>query len=112
MSKVSVVPFLRVADAEASARWYARLGFEIEWRHRFEPGLPLFVAIRRESARIFLSEHTGDAPPRGLLYVYREDVDAVAAEFGGRVERASYGLREVEVVDPDGNRLRVGWPEP
>ncbi len=45
-------PFLRVADARASTEWYARLGFGIDFDHRFEPGLPLFVsrAPRRGSA--------------------------------------------------------------
>src|SRR5439155_5118658 len=40
-----VVPFLRVRDAEASAAWYARLGFEVEWTHRFDENLPLFVSV-------------------------------------------------------------------
>ncbi len=110
MTGSSVVPFLRVADGEASARWYTRLGFAVEWRHRFEPGFPLFVSMNRGAARIFLSEHTGDAVPNGLVYVYVEDADAVASEFGVEAETAPYGLREVELRDPDGNRLRVGSP--
>ncbi len=105
-----VVPFLRVADAEASAEWYARLGFSIEWRTRAQPHLPLFVAISKGDARIFLSEHTGDAHPDGLLYLYVDDVDAVAAAFGTAAELAYYGMREIEVTDPDGNRLRIGTP--
>ncbi len=105
-----VAPFLRVADAEASAEWYARLGFKIDWRTRAEPHLPLFVAISNGEAQIFLSEHTGDAHPDGLLYLVVEDVDAVAAEFGAQVELAYYGMRELELVDPDGNRLRIGTP--
>ena len=104
----SVVPLLRVADAETSAEWYAQLGFEIEWRHRFEPGLPLFVAISHDGARIFLSEHTGDATPDTLLYLYVDDVDAVAAGFGVNPVDAPYGMREIELRDPDGNRLRLG----
>ena len=56
-----VAPFLRVADAEATATWYARLGFEIDWRHRFAPGLPLFVAVRNGEGLIFVFEHRGDA---------------------------------------------------
>ena len=108
----TVVPFLRVADAEASAEWYARLGFGIEWRHRLEPGLPLFIAISNGAARIFLSEHTGDARPDTLLYVYVDDVDTVAAEFGAKVELAPYDVREAEIRDPDGNRLRIGTPVP
>jgi catechol 2,3-dioxygenase-like lactoylglutathione lyase family enzyme len=106
----SVVPFLRVADAEASAEWYARLGFEIEWRHRFEPGFPLFIALSSGEARIFLSEHNGDARPDTLLYLYVDDVEAVAAEFGADVELAPYDVRETEIRDPDGNRLRIGTP--
>lgn len=105
-----VVPFLRVADAEASAEWYARLGFEIEWRTRAEPHLPLFVAISNGDGQIFLSEHTGDAHPDTLLYLYVDDVDAIAVEFGAQAELAYYGMREIELVDPDGNRIRIGTP--
>ncbi len=105
-----IVPFFRVRDAEASAAWYARLGFEVEWRHRFAPGLPLFLAVRRDGARLFLSEHAGDAPPGSLAYVYVDDVDGLAASLGLEPADAEYGLREVEAVDPDGNRLRFGAP--
>jgi len=105
-----VVPFLRVADAEASADWYARLGFTIDWRHRFAPHLPLFVSMSNGEGQLFLSEHTGDARPDTLLYLYVEDVDDVAAAFGGEVQTAEYGMRELEIVDPDGNRLRIGSP--
>jgi catechol 2,3-dioxygenase-like lactoylglutathione lyase family enzyme len=106
----SVVPFLRVVDAEASAAWYARLGFREEWRTRAEPHLPLFVSVTNGTGRIFLSEHTGDAHPDTLLYLYVDDVDAVAADFGTTAELTYYGLREIELTDPDGNRLRIGTP--
>ena len=103
-----VAPFIRVADAELSAEWYARLGFSVEWRTRAQPHLPLFVAISNGDALIFLSEHTGDAHPDGLLYIYVDDVDAIAADFGKTAELAYYGMREIELTDPDGNRLRIG----
>lgn len=107
------MPVLRVADAAVALRWYERLGFEEEWTHRFEPGLPAFVSIRRGSpgtgVRIFLSEHRGDAVPNGLVYLRVSDVAPVAAEFG--VEIHDSGARyEVALVDPDGNRVRVGSP--
>ncbi len=104
----SLVPFLRAADARASAAWWGRLGFEVEWEHRFAPGLPLFLALRKGDARLFLSEHAGDAPVDGLLYLYVEDADAVAREFGPAAGDTDYGLREVELRDPGGNRVRVG----
>ena len=105
-----IAPFLRVVDAEASAAWYARLGFREEWRTHAQPHLPLFVAVTNGEGRIFLSEHTGDAHPDTLLYVYVDDVDAVGAEFGVEPQLTYYGLREIELTDPDGNRLRIGTP--
>jgi catechol 2,3-dioxygenase-like lactoylglutathione lyase family enzyme len=105
------IPILRVSDAGTALEWYRRLGFEEEWTHRFEPGFPAFVSIRRgepgTGVRIFLSEHRGDAVPNGLLYLRVTDVAPVATEFG--VEIDDSGARyEVSLVDPDGNRLRLG----
>ncbi|MEV7512336.1 MULTISPECIES: glyoxalase superfamily protein [unclassified Streptomyces] len=104
-----VIPTLRVADAEAAVAWYARLGFAKQWEHRFEPGFPAFVEVARGAVRLFLSEHTGDARPDTLVYLRVRDVDAVAAEFGVQPEDAPWA-REIELRDPDGNRLRIGTP--
>jgi Glyoxalase superfamily protein len=103
------VPILHVADAGAALRWYGRLGFDEEWTHRFEPDFPAFVSIRRGNpgtgVRIFLSEHRGDAEPNGLLYLRVSDIAPIATEFG--VEINDSGARyEVDLVDPDGNRVR------
>lgn len=57
--------------------------------------------------RFFLSEHKGDARPDTLVYLSVHDIEAVAAEFGLSVEQAPWGP-EVELRDPDGNRLRIG----
>ena len=105
------IPILRVADAGAALRWYQRLVFEEEWTHRFEPGLPALVSVRRGTpgtgVRIFLSEHRGDAQPNSLLYLRVTDVAPVAAEFG--VDVHDSGARfEVSLEDPDGNRVRLG----
>ncbi|MEV6884865.1 glyoxalase superfamily protein [Streptomyces sp. NPDC051135] len=101
------VPVLRVRDAAAAVRWYARLGFARQWEHRFEPGLPVFTEVARGRARLYLSEHEGDARPDTLVYLRVADLDAVAAEFGVRPEELPWG-RELALRDPDGNRLRVG----
>jgi hypothetical protein len=115
-----VIPILRVRNAAAAAVWYARMGFVQEWEHRFAPGLPAFVSVVRESdadhslrgrMHLFLSEHTGDARPDTLIYMRRADVEEVAAEFGVDVEDAPWA-REIELRDPDGNRLRIGTPIP
>jgi hypothetical protein len=104
----SLVPIFRVADGRAAADWYARLGFAVIGEHRFEPDLPLYLFLRRgDDVYLHLSEHTGDARPGTLVYLYVDDVDAVAAEFGVQVHAEPWA-REVELTDPDGNRLRVG----
>ncbi|MEV1008585.1 glyoxalase superfamily protein [Streptomyces sp. NPDC049881] len=104
-----VIPVLRVADASVAVAWYGRLGFAEQWRHRFGPGFPAFAEVARGEVRLFLSEHEGDARPGTLVHLRVRDVDAVAAEFGARVEEAPWA-REFELTDPDGNRLRIGTP--
>ena len=66
--------------------WYARLGFEKQWEHQFEPGFPWFVSVARGNVRLYLSEHNGDARPDTLLHLNVTDIDAVAAEFGETVD--------------------------
>jgi hypothetical protein len=105
-----VVPILRVADAGVATRWYARLGFQVEFEHRFEPHLPAYVGIRRDGAQLHLSEHAGDARPGTLVYVWVDAIDPIASEFGVTVDDAPWG-REIYLFDPDHNRLRVAEPE-
>ncbi len=104
-----VIPILRVADASTASVWYERLGFRVEFEHRFEPHLPAYIGIRREGAQIHLSEHAGDARPHTLVYIWVDDIEAVATEFDATVDEAPWG-REISLVDPDGNRLRVAQP--
>ncbi|CAM04453.1 hypothetical protein A8924_5591 [Saccharopolyspora erythraea NRRL 2338] len=104
-----VIPILRVEEVDVALKWYELLGFTAQWEHRFEPGLPAFVEIARGDVRIFLSEHEGDAQPDTLVYLRVRDVDAIAAEFGMTPEDAPWA-REIELRDPDGNRLRIGTP--
>ncbi|SDD29288.1 bleomycin resistance protein [Glycomyces harbinensis] len=104
------IPILRIADSETAVAWYERLGFAEEWAHRFEPGFPAFVSVARGPVRLFLSEHEGDARPNGVVYLRLRDVDAIAARFGAKAEDTEWGARELELTDPDGNRIRIGMP--
>lgn len=107
-----VVPVLRVDDAARALAWYARLGFVKQWAHQFEPGFPWFVSVARGDVRLFLSEHRGDARPDTLIHLFVSDIDTAAAEFGVPVDEDGLAGRECELVDPDGNRLRVATPRP
>ena len=105
-----VIPVLRVADAQRAFDWYARLGFEKQWEHRFEPGFPVFASIARGRMRLYLSEHKGDARPDTLVHLNVANIDDIAAEFGATVDENGLAGRQISLVDPDGNRLRVATP--
>jgi catechol 2,3-dioxygenase-like lactoylglutathione lyase family enzyme len=102
-----VVPVLYVEEGPRAVSWYERLGFVKEWEHQFEPGFPLFVSVARGNVRLYLSEHKGDARPDTLIHLYVADIDAVSEEFGIPVDEEGLAGRECDLVDPDGNRLRV-----
>jgi uncharacterized glyoxalase superfamily protein PhnB len=102
-----LVPILHVTDGYQTAGWYERLGFEVGSEHRFGPGMPLYLFLRRATNALHLSEHKGDARPGTLLYFYVNDVDAIARAFNAEVTDQPWA-REVQLTDPDGNRWRIG----
>ena len=101
------MPVLYVADAARAVAFYGRLGFVKEWEHQFEPGFPWFVSVARGHVRLYLSEHKGDARPENLVHLYVNDIDCVSEEFEILVDEEGLAGRQCDLVDPDGNRLRV-----
>lgn len=102
-----LVPILKVADVNSAVDWYARLGFVKEFEHRYSEEFPAYVGVANGAMAVHFSEHVGDATPDTLIYLFVEDVDAVAKEFEVEVEEQPWA-REIELTDPDGNRLRIG----
>jgi hypothetical protein len=105
-----LIPIRHVADAASAAAWYQRLGFQKEWEHRFEPHLPAFVSIAKDAVRMFLSEHKGDARPDTPVYLWVQNVFPIAKDFQVKVDEQPWA-HEIELRDPDGNRLRIGTPK-
>ena len=109
-----VVPALRITNYLQSKTFYTDgLGFRIEWEHRFEPNFPVFMSVSRDGMEIFLSEHAGDCQVGGLVHFYVPDVDACYEEFRKkqiavkeRPNESLEGMRDMTVIDPDGNQLR------
>jgi hypothetical protein len=73
-------------------------------------GFPWFVSVTRGQARLYLSEHKGDARPNTLIHLYVDDIDAVSGEFGVPIDEDGLAGRECDFEDPHGNRLRVATP--
>ena len=114
------IPIHHCADLERALAFYTNtLGASLEWRDHDPPG-PSFAAVRWRDHVIYLSSHAGDGVAGAATYVLVDDVDAVFAELRGRgyVPRAdrgpvyarptdqTWGMRELYVLDPDGNCLR------
>jgi len=58
------VPILRSFDEAKAKEFYVDfLGFTVDFEHRFEPGMPLYMGISQGDCRIHLSEHFGDCAP-------------------------------------------------
>ena len=55
------IPILRIFDEAKAREFYVDfLGFTIDWEHRFEPGLPLYMQVSKDDCILHLSEHHGD----------------------------------------------------
>jgi catechol 2,3-dioxygenase-like lactoylglutathione lyase family enzyme len=108
-------PILRSFDETRARAFYIDfLGFELVFEHRFEPGLPLYMGLRKGDCVIHLSEHYGDATPGAAIRIPVDDVSAYMAElrakaFGnarpGKPERTPWGTLEIGISDPASNRL-------
>ena len=112
-----VIPTLRMTNYARSRGFYVeRLGFTVEWEHRFGPNMPVFLSLSRDGMQIYLSEHSGDCEVGGLVHFLIPDVDAWHAEFqqrGATVAEApndDLGFRNMTIRDPDGNQLRFMEP--
>ncbi|WP_414450804.1 glyoxalase superfamily protein [Burkholderia sp. 22PA0099] len=108
------IPVLRsFSEAKAREFYVDFLGFAVLWEHRFEPGLPLYMALKRGDLELHVSEHHGDATPGSTVFVPMAGIDALHAELIAKhygfarpgIETQAWG-RELTVADPFGNRLR------
>lgn len=111
---LEAVPILRIFDETKAREFYCDfLGFDVKFEHRFEPDLPLYMAVARAGLRLHLSGHHGDATPgsavfipmRGVHAFHRELTDKRCSNARPGVEREPWG-DVMEVIDPFGNRLR------
>lgn len=111
----AAVPVLRIHEEALAREFYLDyLGFEVDWEHRFEPGMPLYLRIRRNKTALDLSEHHGDGTPGTVVWIPVASADAFHADISGRphprlrpgIDRDAPGGPTIEVTDPFANVLR------
>lgn len=113
MSLGHPIPILRIFDEARAREFYLDfLGFRLDWEHRFEPGLPLYMQVSRGECVLHLSGHHGDATPGSAIRIPVADLGALQAELLAKqykharpqAEDMPWG-RDMPVSDPFGNRL-------
>jgi uncharacterized glyoxalase superfamily protein PhnB len=107
-------PILRIFDEGKAREFYLDfLGFALDWEHRFEPDLPIYMQVSLGDCLLHLSEHHGDCSPGAAVRIETPRVDEYCAKLraqgyrGARpsVEDMPWGTRDMSIVDPFGNRL-------
>lgn len=113
---LQTIPILRIFDIAKAKEFYCDfLGFSIDWEHRYEPALPLYMQVSRAGLVLHLSEHYGDGTPGSTIFVRMRGIEALHAELIGKeygylrpgLCREDRGSLSMEVIDPFGNRIRL-----
>jgi uncharacterized glyoxalase superfamily protein PhnB len=107
-------PILRIFDEAKAREFYVDfLGFKVDWEHRFEPGLPLYLQISLDGCVLHLSEHHGDCSPGAAMRIETTELDTFQQKLLAKqyknarpaVQEMPWGSRDMSITDPFGNRL-------
>lgn len=115
-----LIAILPCNDLDTSERFYNRLGFaRTGGKNSTQFANTYRILSNGKGGFLHLTEAVegwlvAGKNPFGL-YLYAEDVDAVAAEFGSEVlgngpENKPWGTYEFALSDPDQTLVRIGWP--
>ena len=114
-----ITPILRIFDETKAKEFYVGfLGFNVDWEHRFQNNMPLYMQVSRDNCVLHLSEHHGDCTPGSALRIQATELDAYHAELTAKqykyyrpgIEEMPWGTRDMSVQDPFGNRLTFTSP--
>src|SRR5688572_18041929 len=105
---------LRIFDETKAKEFYIYfLGFKVDWEHRFDKGLPLYLQVSKDGCVIHLSEHHGDCCPGAALRIETNELEAFQKELLAKqyknsrpgIEKMPWGSNDMTIADPFGNRL-------
>ncbi|HZG77083.1 MAG TPA: glyoxalase superfamily protein [Paenibacillus sp.] len=114
MEPKSIIPIFRMFDEGKAKEFYVDfLGFAVDWEHRFEADLPLYLQISKGDVKLHLSEHHGDCTPGGAVRIEISDIERFHGELLAKpypfarpgLEQAPWGAMEIRVGDPFGNHV-------
>jgi uncharacterized glyoxalase superfamily protein PhnB len=115
-----IVPMIHVSDVDATAQWYASIGFEIRNVNRVcDNGEIDWALLRLGPSEIMLNlgGHPSSAPRREFdLYTHVDDVDGLRRRLNGKAEIVEdlhdtfYGMREFIIRDCNGFWITFAQP--
>ena len=108
----TVKPVLRIFDYQKALDFYVHwLGFSVDWEHRFEEGMPVYLQVSRGDIVLHLSEHSGDGSPGTHVFI---DDFADLALFHQELLQKDYKYNRpgIEVPFYDENALQVKLNDP
>ncbi len=105
---VRAVPVLAAGDQAASMAFWSAAGFDVS------PYSADFAHAFQDDVELHLVDVDGSDRDRGGAYLHVQDVDATHDAWAAAglpvsaVRDEPWGMREFHVVDPGGNRVRIG----
>jgi hypothetical protein len=115
-----IVPMIRVPDVNATAQWYASIGFEIcNVNREGDKGEIDWALLRLGQSEIMLSAggQPSSAPRREFdLYTHVDDVGGLRRSLDGKIELVEdlhetfYGAGEFIIGDCNGFWITFGGP--
>ena len=109
-----VIPVLRIFDYAKAIEFYINwLGFAIDWEHRFEDDMPLYMQVSKDDIVLHLSEHHGDCSPGAKVFIEYSGLKAYHSLLSEKqykynrpgLEQAPWNATTMEITDPFGNKL-------
>ncbi|WP_419719841.1 glyoxalase superfamily protein [Lysinibacillus fusiformis] len=110
----STIPIFRIFNEEKAKEFYLTfLGFTLDWEHRFEDDLPLYMQISYGNCIIHLSEHHGDCCPGSAIRIEVENLELLHSNLISMkykytrpgIQTTPWNSQEVCIGDPFGNRI-------
>jgi hypothetical protein len=107
----SMTPLFRIFDENKAKEFYCDfLEFKIDWEHRYEPNMPLYMQVSNGHLVLHLTEHYGDCNPGSALRVQVENIKNLHEIITAKNYKYSRpGLEnnetEIRIKDPFGNQI-------
>ena len=110
----STTPILRSFDKDKAKKFYVDfLEFEIEFEHRFEKELPLYLGLKKGDFQLHLSEHHGDSSPGASIRIEIDNLKSFQEKLLKKnykysrpgIIKQDWGTMEMIIKDPFGNKL-------